>query len=168
MKFIKSKQFICSLVIVAAMTFGQAAACKVSIQKLENLADEMRVHNKSIARVTNEFHAAGKLSDSFHKDVLTACDGFSKTLDGADAAVKAAKLITDGTEKKSALDYARRIIDVEVFPAFLNIVDAVVDVPPEVKQKIEEVLALIRAIFAALQILFADAGMPIKLEERNA
>ncbi len=155
------KIFGCLTVIYALMFTG----CGATLKKLENTADELRIHNKSIARVTNEFHAAGKLLDGFHKGVLTANDRFSKSLDGADAAIAAAKLITTGTERKSALDYARRIIDVEVFPAFLDIVEAIIDVPPEVKTRIEEILALIRIAFAAITTLFADAGMPLKSED---
>lgn len=143
------------------------SACgKPDLAKLQNIADEMRIHNRNIARVTNEFHASGKLDDQFHLSVLRANDRFSKALDGADAAIASAKTITEKTAAKTALDYARRILDVDAFPAYLDIVESVIGVPPEVRSKIEQYLNLIRVAFAAVQAIFADAGIAVKLEDR--
>jgi hypothetical protein len=155
------KIFACLVVIYSLMFTG----CGATLKKLENLADELRLHNKNIARVTNEFHAAGKLSDTFHKGVLTANDKFSKALDGADAAIAAGKQIADKTEAKSALDYARRIIDSTVFPAFLDIGAAVFNVPPEVKAQLENILRLMRLAFASITALFAQAEQQLRPRE---
>lgn len=154
------KKFYLSLCLVFSLVLTSTGCDKMkTLKQLEDIATEMRVHNKSVARVTNEFHAAGKLSNVFHLGVLTACDKFSKTLDGADKAIDAAKLVTTGTEGKSALDYAQRFLDTKVFTAFTDIVESVTNVPPEVKAKIEAILASIRLLFAAIRTILSDAGV---------
>lgn len=153
--------------LVWSMLFSACDKTK-ELQRVENLVDQLRIHNRDIARVTNDAHAAGKISDGFHQNVLVACDVFSRTLDTGDKAVAAAKAVTSKGELKTALDYAERIVDVEIFPAFLNIIDSVVNVPPEIKDKIEAALAAIRGIFSTLRILFADAELAIGGRERYA
>jgi hypothetical protein len=135
-----------------------------TLEKLENLATELRIHNRNIAQVSNQFHAEGRMADADHLRILTAASSFSKALDKADAAIAAAKAAPN-IERKSFINYAERILDVETFPAFLQIVEAVTDVPADVKAKLERILSLIRIAFSAIRALLADAGAVLKQEE---
>lgn len=136
-----------------------------TLNKLQDVVDEMRMHNGSILKVTNDQFVAGKVSKTFHAGVLSACEGFAAGLNAGDAAIVAARKVADS---RSALDFARRVLDVQVFPAFLRVAEAVVDIPPDVKAQIEEYVAAIRLLFAALQALFADAQIAIGGRENYA
>jgi hypothetical protein len=161
-------KFLTCILVLYAVILGAACDKTKTLTQLENIAVEMRIHNRNIAKVTNDFHAEGKLSDSFHKGILTAASGFSTALDGADKAIAAAKTVTDGMEGKAALDYAQRLLDTDVFLAFSGIVEAVTNVPAEVKAKIELILASLRAAFVTIRALLADAGAPQIRQEAYA
>lgn len=161
-------QLLIAFIVACSILTGAACDKTKTVAKLQNIADELRMHNRSILKVTNDSFAAGKVSRSFHGGVLVACKNFSKALDGADAAIVAAKKVTETGEIKSALDFAQRIIDVDVFPAFLNVAEAIVDIPPEIKEKIAEYLAAIRLLFTAIRALFADAQIAIGGRESYA
>lgn len=152
------KVFLVIILVISQLLVLTGCDKTKTIKQLENIATELRIHNKNIATVANDFHEKDKLSNTFHKGILTACYAFSKTLDGADEAILVAKKVTTGPELKSALDYAQRFIDVEVFGSFVKIGGAVFNVPPEVKAKIEITLSAIRALFATLRTILAQAN----------
>ena len=157
-----------AFIITISLLLGAACDKAKTLKQIEDVADELRIHNKNIAKTANEFHSAGKLSDGFHKGILTANDKFSTALDGADKAIVAAKAVTTGTELKTALDYAERFLDTKVFSAFTDVVAAVVNVPPEIKEKIEIILASIRGLFATLRIILGEANPGARKEVFNA
>lgn len=153
-------RILTTLIVLYSLLLGAACDKAKTLTQLENVATEMRIHNRNIAKVANDFHAEGKLSNPFHAGILTACDRFSKALDLADAAIVAAKKVTGGAEARSALDYAQRLLDVEVFGAFADVAAAVIEVPAEVKEKMEIILASVRALFATLRTILAEANPP--------
>jgi hypothetical protein len=158
------KRFLVTALVAYSLVLGAACDKTKTVKQLEDLATRMRIHNRDIARTANEFHAAGRLSDGFHKGILTAADKFSTALDAADAAIVSAKKVTAGTELKTALDYAERLIDVEVFGSFVDVVAAVTNIPDEVKQKIEVILASIRLLFSSIKNVLAEASPMVRRE----
>lgn len=143
-----------------------ATACDrvKTIEKAERLAIELRLYNRNIAQTTNEAFRSQKISSGLHLGVITACDKFSKALDGADRGIAAVKLVTDKTEAQTGLNFVERLFDTEVFTAFVGIVDAVVDVPADVKARLDSIFATIRLAFTAIRALFADAQIAMRGE----
>lgn len=156
-----------ALCLIAITVGAMGAKCNAAqtLQKLQNALDELRLHNRSIAKITNDQFAAGKLDRAILAAVNPACDKFSKALDAGDAAVAAGKLVTEKEGMRTALDYAERIVDSQVFPAFIGVAEAVINVPPEIKAKIETLLASIRAVFATIRIIMGDAQIAIRRQE---
>lgn len=161
-----SRILIC-FIVAYSLLLGVACDKSKTLTRLENIATELRIHNLNISRVSNEFHEAGKLDDTLHKGILTAASKFSVALDSADAAIVAAKKVTEGMEGKAALDYAQRLLDTEVFGAFVSIVAAVTNVPPEIKARIETILASIRLAFATIRNLLGQSVPQIRQEAYN-
>ena len=158
------KKLVASILLMSVIC--SVTGCGKNLQKIADVADQLRAINRSILKVTNDSFAAGKVTRSFHGGVLTACENFSKALNGADTAIAAAKTVPGKGEAKTALDFAQRLFDVDVFPAFMSVAQAVIDVPPEIKTKIEEYLAAIRLLFSTLRVLFADTQIALRGQEQ--
>jgi hypothetical protein len=155
------------MLFLVAIVLGQIGCDKVkTIEKLEKVLLELRADNRDIAKITNDQFEAGKLDVAVLAAVIPACNKFSQALDAGDAAIVAAKLVTEAGEQKSALDYAERIINGKVFDAFTDVVAAVINVPPELRGKIDALLSEIRAAFALLRLIIGDAQIAIGGRER--
>lgn len=150
------------------------AGCGKTLKKFEDVSYEFRLNNKSIAQITNDFHAAGKLPDSFHLNVLQANQLFSESLDRVDQAIAGAKVIEaqikantldkkEGKVKmKAVLDYVDRLINTELFRAFLAIADAIVDLPKDILARIEPYITAIKIAFSLAKTLIADGRTELR------
>lgn len=155
----KPQLWIRKLLVLVAMMSVLVTACDRTrtVEKAEKLAIELRLYNRNIAKVTNDAFREGKISSSLHLGVITGCDKFSKALDGTDRAIAAVKIVTEASEVRTGLDFVQRLFDTEVFSAFIAIGEAVIDVPPDLKARLDSIFASIRLAFAAVRALFADA-----------
>ncbi len=162
------RQFVVMLFMVAVVLAQIGCDKAKTIEKLEKVLTELRADNRSIAKITNDQFAAGKLDRSILAAVIPACDKFSQALDAGDAAIVAAKLVTETKEAGSALDYAERLINGRVFDSFIDVAQAVISVPPEIREQIDTLLAEIRAAFALIRLIMSDAQIAIGGRERYA
>jgi len=148
-------KFITTLLILASLTGCDKAA---TVRKAEEKASELRIYNRNILRATNDAREATVIRPELHRAVITAGEKFSLALDRVDGAIKIVKAAPDRGTREAGLDYVQRLIDSDVFIAFADLVDAAVGFPPNVKAKIDEAIAAIKLIFAAIRSLFADSG----------
>lgn len=148
-------------VILILATFITGCDRTTTIRKAQEKATELRMYNRSILKVTNDSLQDGLISPGLHRGVIGACEKFSKALDLTDDAIRVAKTIPQKEPLESQLDYIQRLIDTDVFDAFTDIIDSVVNFPPEVKAKIQEYITAIKLIFSTIRVLFADMGIPV-------
>lgn len=152
-----------ALLVTASLVVGMTG-CTANLDKLQRNVDQMRLHNKNIQKVTNDFFAAGRIDRPVLAAVNKAGEGFSRALNTADAAIVAARAIKpdDGKAFKSALDYAERLIDHQVWDSFIALGESIVgEIPQEMKAKIDEYLAGIRLLFTTIRGIFADAQVAL-------
>jgi len=146
------------LVFVTVLTGCDKTA---TIRKTQEKAIELRIYNRNILKATNDARADGTISASLHRGVVNAGEKFSKALDITDQAVLAWRQLPTKQQQDSQLDFIQRLIDSDVFDAFMDILDAVASFPPDVKAKIQEYIAAAKLVFASIRALFADSGVVI-------
>ncbi|MDL5055910.1 hypothetical protein [Geitlerinema calcuttense] len=158
-------RYIAAVLIVTFAT--TAFSCGKNLQKLQDISDELRIHNRNIAQVTNDFHAEGKISNTLHKSVLTANDKISKGITAANVVIKGARSLSDKSEIRAAWDEAQRILNHQVWSGFYDIAAATFDLPAEIKERYESILAKVRLAFSALRMLLSQIEAGLR-EERYA
>lgn len=157
------KKFFTALIIVYSILLGAACDRTKTLTEVDKLSSKFRIYGRNIAQTNNDAFEAGQITKDLHGKVLKSAEFYFKALDLVDRGVNAARSAT-GEDLSSKIDYLKRLMDVEVFGAFMDIVDVVTEVPPELKAKLETYLAAIRLLFASVTSLFAQVqGKPEEL-----
>lgn len=151
------KKFFTALIVAYSLLLGAACDRTKTLTEVDKLSSQFRIYGRNIAKANNDAFEANKITRDLHGKMNTAAEVYFKALDLVDKGVNAARSAT-GEELKTKIDYLKRLMDVEVFGAFMDIVDVVAEVPPELRSQLEAYLAAIRLLFASVTSLFAQVA----------
>lgn len=147
------------------------AGCDIlkQVKRVEDIAIELRIYSRNLGTANNQAFKDGVIAPHVHINVAHAIEMYSITLDRVDGTIRSTKAIADAYAKASgeakkelkgkvraALSFTNTLITVEASRAVMDIVDAVFEMPPHIKEKMESIIFAIKAALLALKGLFAE------------